>query len=152
MGHDDVVKFLLDVGVEPNNAYKFNRTPLYEAAQNGHLDVVRLLIHMQTKLGTPFHVAAEKGREDVEMKRGALHYTRLQEAAKKRLSIASIGDADIYGKRSGVDFWGRRREGTNIHSFIYCLKKSSYVLRYIRYVYTSRQHIAFKLSWHLRTM
>ena len=29
-------------------------------------------------------------------------------------------------------------------SFIYCLRKSSCVIRYIRYHYTSRQHIAFK--------
>jgi len=43
-GHLDVVKFLLERGVDPNVRNNPGDTPLHYAAERGHLDVVKFLL------------------------------------------------------------------------------------------------------------
>ena len=77
-GHAEIVKLLLDAGEDPN---RFNpvgghshSTPLHQAAGNGHLDVVKLLIAHGAKTdvkdilfgGTPAGWANYAGHKDVE--------------------------------------------------------------------------------------
>ena len=76
-GHTEIVKLLLDAGEDPN---RFNpvgghshSTPLHQAAGNGHLDVVKLLIAHGAKTdvkdilfgGTPEGWANHNGKKDV---------------------------------------------------------------------------------------
>jgi len=78
-GHAEIVKLLLDAGEDPN---RFNpvgghshSTPLHQAAGNGHLDVVKLLIAHGAKTdvkdilfsGTPAGWAKHAGKKDVEV-------------------------------------------------------------------------------------
>jgi ankyrin repeat protein len=77
-GHLEIVRELLDAGEDPN---RFNpvgghshSTPLHQAAGNGHLDVVKVLIERGAKLdvkdilfgGTPAGWAAYAGKKEVE--------------------------------------------------------------------------------------
>jgi hypothetical protein len=77
-GHPEIVRLLLDAGEDPN---RFNpvgghshSTPLHQAAGNGHLDVVKVLIERGAKLdvkdilfgGTPAGWAAYAGKKEVE--------------------------------------------------------------------------------------
>jgi len=77
-GYALTVEMLLDAGEDPN---RFNpigghshSTPLHQAAGNGHLDVVKLLVARGTKTdvkdilfgGTPADWASHAGKEDVE--------------------------------------------------------------------------------------
>lgn len=77
-GHTEIVRLLLDAGEDPN---RFNpvgghshSTPLHQAAGNGHLDVVKLLIARGAKAdvkdilfgGTPAGWANYAGHKDVE--------------------------------------------------------------------------------------
>jgi hypothetical protein len=77
-GHLEIVRLLLDAGEDPN---RFNpvgghshSTPLHQAAGNGHLNVVELLIERGAKLdvkdilfgGTPAGWAAYAGKKEVE--------------------------------------------------------------------------------------
>jgi len=76
-GHSEIVQLLLDDGEEPN---RFNpvgchshSTPLHQAAGNGHLEVVKLLITHGAKTGvkdilfgqTPAGWANYKGKKDI---------------------------------------------------------------------------------------
>jgi hypothetical protein len=77
-GHPEIVRLLLDAGEDPN---RFNpvgghshSTPLHQAAGNGHLDVVKLLVERGAKLdvkdivfgGTPAGWADYAGKKEVE--------------------------------------------------------------------------------------
>jgi len=77
-GYVHTVEILLDAGVDAN---RFNpvgahshSTPLHQAAANGHLDVVKLLVSRGAKTdvkdilfgGTPAGWAKHAGRKDVE--------------------------------------------------------------------------------------
>jgi ankyrin repeat protein len=77
-GHAEIVKLLLDAGEDPN---RFNpvgghshSTPLHQAAGNGHLDVVKLLIARGARTdvkdilfgGTPAGWAKHAGEKTVE--------------------------------------------------------------------------------------
>ena len=77
-GHVDIVRLLLDAGEDPK---RFNpvgahshSTPLHQAAGNGHLDVVKLLIANGAKTdvkdilfgGTPAGWASHSGQKEVE--------------------------------------------------------------------------------------
>jgi len=77
-GHTEIVQLLLDAGEDPN---RFNpvgghshSTPLHQAAGNGHLEVVKLLITHGAKTGvkdilfgqTPAGWANYNGKKDVE--------------------------------------------------------------------------------------
>ena len=78
-GHLEIVGLLLDAGEDPN---RFNpvgghshSTPLHQAAGNGHLDVVKLLVECGARLdvkdivfgGTPAGWAAYAGKKEVEV-------------------------------------------------------------------------------------
>ena len=43
-GHTEVVKYLLEGGLDPNYRYGAGYTPLLAAAANGHLEIVKLLL------------------------------------------------------------------------------------------------------------
>lgn len=77
-GHPEIVRLLLDGGEAPN---RFNpigghshSTPLHQAAGNGHLDVVKLLVERGARLdvkdilfgGTPAGWANHAGKKEVE--------------------------------------------------------------------------------------
>ena len=77
-GHTEIVRLMLDAGEDPN---RFNpvgghshSTPLHQAAGNGHLETVKLLIERGAKIdtkdilfgGTPAGWARHGGRWDVE--------------------------------------------------------------------------------------
>ncbi len=77
-GHTEIVRLLLDSGEDPN---RFNpvgghshSTPLHQAAGNGHLETVKLLVSRGAKTdvqdilfgGTPAGWAKYAGRKDVE--------------------------------------------------------------------------------------
>ena len=77
-GHLEILRLLLDAGEDPN---RFNpvgghshSTPLHQAAGNGHLDVVKLLVERGARLdvkdivfgGTPAGWAAYAGKKEVE--------------------------------------------------------------------------------------
>ncbi len=44
-GHTQVVEYLLEIGVDPDQRTEEGATPLIIAAKNGHLDIVKLLIN-----------------------------------------------------------------------------------------------------------
>ena len=77
-GHAEIVELLLDAGEDPN---RFNpvgghshSTPLHQAAGNGHLDVVKLLVARGARTdvkdilfeGTPAEWAHHSGQQEVE--------------------------------------------------------------------------------------
>lgn len=43
-GHVDTVKYLIELGADPNSRGQFERTPLYRAAFAGHLDCCEMLL------------------------------------------------------------------------------------------------------------
>ena len=51
-GHCDIVRFLLDQGVDVNTADNDDWTSLHSAAQAGHLECVRVLIKAGADLTT----------------------------------------------------------------------------------------------------
>jgi ankyrin repeat protein len=72
-GHAEVVKRLLDAGVNPNQAMIDGATPLFIAAQGGQVEVVKLLLADPRILpnqawidgATPFFIAAQGGHVEV---------------------------------------------------------------------------------------
>ena len=69
-GHFDIVKCLLDAGVDPN-INSGNGTPIYAAAKVGHLDLVKLLVERGANYKTvqggfsPLFVACTQGKLNV---------------------------------------------------------------------------------------
>ncbi len=73
-GHADVVRLLLDAGLDPNrlnpDGYHAHSTPLHQAVWNDHAEVVRLLVERGARLdvrdtlyqGTPLDWAVHGGR------------------------------------------------------------------------------------------
>lgn len=43
-GHVESVKYLLELGADPNSRGQFNRTPLYRSAFAGHMDCCEMLL------------------------------------------------------------------------------------------------------------
>jgi ankyrin repeat protein len=76
-GHDEVVRLLLDTGVDPDaynpRGFHAHSTPLHQAAVAGHLDVVRTLVERGARLdiedtiysSTPLGWALHAGRTDI---------------------------------------------------------------------------------------
>ncbi|KAK1762004.1 ankyrin-3 [Phialemonium atrogriseum] len=72
-GHGDILKFLIEHGVDVNTpATESNRTPIHQAAQNGHLRLVKLLLEngaepdpVDSSGITPFWSAAQEGHYDI---------------------------------------------------------------------------------------
>jgi uncharacterized protein len=57
-GHTEIVKWLLDRGLDPNYRYGPGFTPLLSAAANGHLEIVTLLLSH----GADLHATAADGK------------------------------------------------------------------------------------------
>lgn len=76
-GHADVVRLLLDSGVDPTrynpDGFHSHSTPLHQAALNGHSETVRVLVEMGASLdardtvyeGTPLGWALHGGRTEI---------------------------------------------------------------------------------------
>ena len=72
-GHHEIVKYLLEIGANPEMKDKKGRTPLHLASQNGHKKVVDILIkrkvnpnHQEIINGsTAMHLAASKGHLEI---------------------------------------------------------------------------------------
>ena len=62
-GHEHVVKFLLECGVDPNRPDRWGGTPLEDAINGNHESVVSLLKSHDAVLGEGVHLASE-GRTD----------------------------------------------------------------------------------------
>ncbi|KAL8898163.1 MAG: hypothetical protein Q9207_006845 [Kuettlingeria erythrocarpa] len=69
-GHDEIVRYLLDNGVDIDSVGAKQGTALQVAASQGHKDVIQLLLArkastkvVSAKFGTPLSAAAEKGHE-----------------------------------------------------------------------------------------
>ena len=65
--HVGVAHLLLEAGVDCNKGTTdIGTTPLFIAAQNGHVEIVRLLIKARTDTGVePLHIAVEMGHVNV---------------------------------------------------------------------------------------
>jgi len=70
-GHERVLEYLLDRGVDPGVPDANGSTPLHHAAEQGHCEAVRLLLSKGVDvdpvnhLGTSLHLAAAKDRDQV---------------------------------------------------------------------------------------
>ena len=62
-GHEDVVAFLLECGVDPNRPDRWGGTPLEDAVHGHHEAVITLLKKHEATLGKGVHLASE-GRTD----------------------------------------------------------------------------------------
>ena len=65
LGHEDVVKQLINEGAELNSTNSWGRTPLYQAVQGGNKDVVKLLVD----IGADQNIADEKGKTPLTLAR-----------------------------------------------------------------------------------
>ncbi|KAG7671397.1 hypothetical protein Ndes2437A_g04051 [Nannochloris sp. 'desiccata'] len=70
-GFEEIVKYLLSLGADPNSTNAQNRTPLHYAASKGRVPIIKLLIEAGAKTNTkdiagwlPLHRAASAGRAE----------------------------------------------------------------------------------------
>eukprot|EP00295_Goniomonas_pacifica_P005612 CAMPEP_0175829722 /NCGR_PEP_ID=MMETSP0107_2-20121207/13509_1 /TAXON_ID=195067 ORGANISM="Goniomonas pacifica, Strain CCMP1869" /NCGR_SAMPLE_ID=MMETSP0107_2 /ASSEMBLY_ACC=CAM_ASM_000203 /LENGTH=210 /DNA_ID=CAMNT_0017142565 /DNA_START=59 /DNA_END=688 /DNA_ORIENTATION=+ len=71
-GHQEVVRTLLEAGMDVNSADRDGVTPLYVASENGHQEVVRTLLEAGADVNsanedgfTPLYVASSQGHQEV---------------------------------------------------------------------------------------
>jgi ankyrin repeat protein len=62
-GHTDIVKWLLETGVDPNYRYGPGYTPLLAAAANGRLEIVKLLLTH----GADLHATSNDGKSALSL-------------------------------------------------------------------------------------
>ena len=69
--HKEIAEALINAGADVNQATNDSWTPLYLAANNNHLHIVKLLVskganvNMETRYGSPLDVACKKGHMEV---------------------------------------------------------------------------------------
>ncbi len=63
--YPDLVQRMLELGADPNANHIMNRQPIFFAAQNGHAEVVRLLLAAGASVEHGFFIAVIEGREEV---------------------------------------------------------------------------------------
>ncbi|CAL54788.1 Ankyrin repeat [Ostreococcus tauri] len=97
------VEALLSVGAEPEARCRSGRTPLHEAAKNGHADAARKIIDAYKVYGR-FFGASEGRRVDVNA-RDVAGSTPLHEARERRVIEILL--------REGADGTQRRGDGSN---------------------------------------
>lgn len=68
-GHTDIVRNLLANGANPTFSTDYGKTALYQAARNGHLETVKILLNANNELssleGFELGIAAENGHEEI---------------------------------------------------------------------------------------
>ena len=95
-GQKSIIKFYISKLEDVNPGNEFNkRTPLHEAAKNGHLDVVELITsvvyekHPEDKYGsTPLHLALKNGHTSI-----VKHFSKFEPEVKRyiRTGVAEPG-------------------------------------------------------------
>ena len=64
-GHVEVMRLLVEVGVDMNVRTKKGETPLHGAAKKGRLEAVRFLVEIGAEMHGSLHLAAGKGHVEV---------------------------------------------------------------------------------------
>ena len=99
MGHDDVVKLLLDRGADADRCHDAtNLTPLMLAAINGHLDAVRVLV----EFGANPNLRDILGNTALEYSAKRNH-SRVESYLRDRTSFFRVPTGS--GSNSGAEPW-----------------------------------------------
>ena len=109
----DMIRYLLDLGADPNGAGSRGITPLWNAASRGHLDAVSLLLDRGAAVdrrgadgSVPIRVAAERGHAQVVralLERGADRgYTDAATGRNLLHTAALVGHLDVIEALAGA--------------------------------------------------
>ncbi|MEX1013493.1 MAG: ankyrin repeat domain-containing protein [Waddliaceae bacterium] len=110
-GHMEIVKALIEAGVDLNTQTNYGYTPLHLAADNGHKEVVEALIEAGAKVNTqdikgdtPLHKAALRGNTEIVR---ALMLERADPDIKNNFELTPLDYASLH---SSLEVFTKQQE------------------------------------------